>query len=61
MTPEAIIALVESGIRLGLTAADIVQRLCSAHGGEAIPTLDEFEARVDALRKLPALAPEKKP
>ncbi|GAB7080871.1 hypothetical protein [Megalodesulfovibrio paquesii] len=57
MTPTEIIAIVESGIRLGLAATDIVQRLCGAHGGEAVPTLAEFEARVDALRAKPGLAP----
>ena len=60
MKLDAIIALIESGIRLGLTATDIAQRMCSEHGGEAIPTLEEFEARVDALRKLPDLAPGQK-
>ena len=58
MKLDAIIALIESGIRLGLTATDIVQRLCSDHGGEALPTLEEFEARVDKLRNTPDLAPK---
>ncbi len=59
MKLDAIIALIESGIRLGLTATDIVQRLCSEHGGEAVPTLEEFEDRVDKLRGTPDLAPGK--
>lgn len=53
-----IIAIVESGINLGLTAADIVQRMCSDHGGESLPTLEEFEAHVDRLRNTPDLTPK---
>ena len=59
MKLDLIITLIESGIRLGLSATDIVQRLCSDHGGEVLPTLEEFEANVDALRKLPDLAQKK--
>ena len=60
MKLNEIITLVESGIRLGLTATEIVQRLCSEHGGEVVPTLEEFEARVDKLRNTPDLAPGQK-
>ena len=58
MNLGAIITLIESGIRLGLTATEIVQRLCGEHGGETVPTLEEFEARVDALRNTPDLTPK---
>ena len=55
MTVAEVITLVESGLRLGQSAVDITQRLCSEHGGQQLPTLSEFEARVDALRQTPDL------
>ena len=58
MTLPEVITLVDSGIRLGFTAAEIVERLCAEHGGEAVPTIEEFEARVDALRNTPDLSPK---
>lgn len=39
MTLPELIALVDSGIRLGHTATEIVERLCCEHGGEAVPSL----------------------
>ena len=43
---------------MGFTAAEIVERLCAEHGGETVPTIEEFEARVDALRNTPDLSPK---
>lgn len=57
MTLPELIAFVDSGIRLGHTATEIVERLCCEHGGEAVPSIEEFEARVDALRNTPDLSP----
>lgn len=56
MTPDELIALIESGMRLGLTAAEMAQRLCAEQGGYPLPTIDEFEAATQDLRELPDLA-----
>lgn len=59
MSPAELIALIESGMRLGLTAAEMAQRLCAEQGGYPLPTIDEFEAATQDLRELPDLAPAK--
>lgn len=58
MPIATIIALIESGLRIGETATNIVQRLCSEHGGEAIPSIEEFEAHIERVRELPDLTPK---
>jgi len=58
MKAENLIAIIQSGLNLSLTAAEIARRVCTDHGGQAVPTLEEFEARVDSLRDLPDLAPK---
>lgn len=55
MSPAELIALIESGMRLGLTAAEMAQRLCAEQGGYPLPTVEEFEAATQDLRELPDL------
>jgi len=56
MNATQFIAVIQSGLNLGLTAAEIARRICADHSGQAVPTLKEFEARVDSLRELPDLS-----
>jgi len=61
MTPAAIIALVESGLKVGMTAVEIVQSLCAEHGGQALPTVEEvdkYAADTQAMRDTPHLTPK---
>ncbi|MBG3875503.1 hypothetical protein FVW20_00290 [Desulfovibrio oxamicus] len=57
MTPVELIALLESGLRLGLTAAEMAQRLCAEQGGYTLPTIEEYEAATQELRDMPDLTP----
>lgn len=57
MTPAELITLIESGLRLGLTAAEMAQRLCAEQGGYALPTIEEYEAATQELRDMPDLTP----
>lgn len=57
MTPAELIALIESGMRLGLTAAEMAERLCAEQGGYPLPTIEEYEAATQALRDMPDLTP----
>lgn len=56
MSTAELIVLIESGMRLGLTAAEMAQRLCAEQGGYPLPTIEEFEAATQDLRELPDLA-----
>lgn len=58
MDIKTLITLIEAGLRLGLSAAEIVKRLCIEGGGQAIPTLEEFEAHIEKVRDLPDLKPK---
>lgn len=58
MPIATIIALIESGMRLGKTATDIVKGLCTDHGGEVIPSLEDFESHIERVRALPDLTPK---
>lgn len=55
MNTDATIELITAGLRVGLAAYEQACRL-SAEGYE-LPSLEEFEARTQALRDLPDLTP----
>ncbi|GAB6178583.1 hypothetical protein JCM16814_34740 [Desulfobaculum senezii] len=51
---DGTIALIESGLRLGVQAYETAMRLKAE--GYDVPALDEFQRRTDELRDLPDLA-----
>ncbi|MFK4765462.1 hypothetical protein ACI3L3_11900 [Desulfobaculum sp. SPO524] len=50
------LALIESGLRLGVQAYETAMRLKAE--GYDVPALDDFQRRTDELRDLPDLAPK---
>lgn len=58
MTVAEMTSLVSTGMRLGLTAAGIVEEICNAHGGETVPDMADFDAHTDALRAMADLTPK---
>ena len=56
MNAAQLIALIQAGLSVGMTATEIAQKLCLSHGGQSLPTLEEFETRVDSLRDKPDLS-----
>jgi hypothetical protein len=56
----SLLAIVESGLRVGASAAEIARRLCDEHGGYQLPTVQEFDEQTRQLRELPDLTPQKR-
>lgn len=59
MTTMEMINLIDTGMRTGLTALEIGQRLSAEHGGYTLPTPEQFERDLQALRTLRDLTPGK--
>lgn len=61
MTLAEIIALIESGLNLGMDAVEIVTTMCAEFGGATLPTVEDlakYQADTQAMRDTPHLTPK---
>lgn len=57
MTPLELIALIESGLHLGVSSISIARQICAAPSLPSVEDLDAYHATTQEMRDTPNLAP----
>lgn len=55
MTTVELITTIKSLLELGMSVADVAQRVCDEHAGYTIPNIDEFDKETRELANRPNL------
>lgn len=55
MTTVELITTIKSLLELGMSVADVAQRVCDEHSGYTIPNIDEFDKETRELANRPNL------